>query len=57
MEAKKLAKELEERKKKGNGLLRPQSAKTMNLGMLYVIDFKIQDQTKYFTVPYCSEKK
>lgn len=32
MEAKKLAKELEERKKKGNPLIRPQSAKTMNFG-------------------------
>lgn len=31
MEAKKLAKELEERKKKGT-LIRPQSAKTMNFG-------------------------
>ena len=31
IEAKRLAKELEERKKKGDLLLRPQSAKTVNL--------------------------
>lgn len=39
MEAKKLAKELEERKKKGNPLIRPQSAKTMNFGKWYKLVF------------------
>ena len=32
MEARRLAKELEERKKKGNPLMRPQSARTMSFG-------------------------